>query len=83
LADDVLSESAGETLCSWAHQADLQSSPTGDEQPGVRAALRRLLGDVAGGGPGDLGRVRQAVRRCAHARDDPSEVARKLEGELA
>jgi hypothetical protein len=83
LADDFLAETAGDTLCGWAYQADLQSTPTGDEQPGVRAALRRLLADVASGGPGDLGRVRQAVRRCAHAGDDPSEIARKLAAELA
>jgi hypothetical protein len=83
LADDFLAEAAADTLCGWTYQADLQSTPAGVEQPGVRTALRRLLADVAGGGPGDLGRVRQAVRRCAQAHDDPSEIARKLAAELA
>jgi hypothetical protein len=83
LADESLEAAAVDTLCGWAYQADLQSTPAGDEQPGVRAALRRLLVDMADGGPGDLGRVRQAVRRCAQAHDDPSETARKLAGELA
>ena len=83
LADDYLAEAAGTKLCVWAREADLSSSAAGDEQPDLTVALRGLLMDVASGGPADAGRVRQAVKRCAYAREDPSDVARKLADELA
>jgi hypothetical protein len=82
LADDDLAEAAAAHLCGWALEADVQASSNGDAQPPLVPALRRLLADVAHGGQAHAGRVRGALNRCAHARDDPSDVARTLVGQL-
>jgi hypothetical protein len=82
LADDDLADDAAAHLCGWALEGDVQASTNGDAQPPLVPALRRLLADVAHGGQAHAGRVRGALNRCAHARDDPSAVARTLVGQL-
>jgi hypothetical protein len=82
LADDELAEAAAAQLCWWALEADVQASTNGDDQPPLVPALRRLLADVAHGGQAHAGRVRDSLNRCAHARDDPSDVARTLVDQL-
>jgi hypothetical protein len=78
LADDVVGDFAAQRLCAWAREADVQASTNGDDQPGLVPALRSLVADLADGGRANAGRVRQALNQCAHARDDPSDVARSL-----
>jgi hypothetical protein len=78
LADDVVGEAAAWRLCGWAREADYQASTDGDRRPDLVGALGRLVADVAAGAPANVGRVRQALNRCAQAYDDPSTVARQL-----
>jgi hypothetical protein len=82
LADDALGELADGMLCGWAREADIQAAATEGQQPDLVGALARLVTGVAAHGPGDCGRVRQALNRCATAEDDPSAVARQLVDQL-
>ena len=82
LADDDLGADAGECLCWWAREADLQAPTDGDNKPGLVVAIRGLFADVAAGGSAHAGRVRHALNRCAYDREDPSAVARKLVDQL-
>jgi hypothetical protein len=78
LADDVRGEVAGDKLCAWAREADVQASAGGGFQPDLVEALHGLVAGIAAGGSAHGGRVRQALTRCANAYDDPSPVARQL-----
>jgi hypothetical protein len=78
LADDLIGERAGGMLCGWAREADVQAAATDGEPPELVGALARLAAGVADQGPGNRGRLRQALNRCATAEDDPSTVARQL-----
>jgi hypothetical protein len=82
LADDELAEWAAAHLCWWALEADVQASGHGGDQPPLVPALRRLLADVARGGQAHAGRVLDSLNRCAHDREDPSDVARTLVDQL-
>jgi hypothetical protein len=82
LADDELAEWAAAHLCWWVLEADIQASGSGGDQPPLVPALRRLLAEVAHGGQAHAGRVLDSLNRCAHDREDPSDVARTLVDQL-